>query len=263
MAAADVGPAAWAEVYRSPRGAALHLAVRCGWSLEDVQDRTKVEATLARCRTTRDDLLPRHLGLPWYRIIGAQAESGVTAAFSQLVRGGSLRGAALVIVDETSTGLEGRIYARLRRRKFRATTGPDEGIDTRGATWGPYCVYVPREAVDAISLASWQGVLLHEARHLTQLRNNPDLAEDFTAPDGGRSIYAGFCEACADDGLYTTPLYYARERMARLRAVMGPEAEPLIQRACAGYQDAYEALRFRYDQAAEAGAFDRLFVPRY
>lgn len=174
-----------------------------------------------------------------------------------------LRGTALIILSEDSTGLEGEIYARLRRRKFRATTGTDDGFDTREIPYCPNCILVPVEEVDALTVASWKRVFLHEARHLIQLRRNPDLARDFRS-SGRFTTYAAFCEACADDGLYTTPVYHARERMAALRVAIGEKNELLLARACQGDREAYQELVRLYEAQNEGGgAFADLFPPYY
>jgi hypothetical protein len=190
--------------------------------------------------------------------------TNVERAYREMVDAGNLDGITLVILSPASSGLEGKIYMHLRQRKFRATTGPDEGIDTRSLPCYPGCIFVPVEEVDALGVAGWKEVLQHEARHVEQLRNNPDLARDFVDASGGRSLYAGFCEACADDGLYTTPLYYARERMSRLREVLGVEREPLIERACKGDKAAYQQVSALYDQlAGDQETFAELFKPAY
>jgi hypothetical protein len=190
--------------------------------------------------------------------------SNVERAYQQMVKSGDLDAITLLILSPASSGLEGRIYAHLRLRKFRATTGPDEGIDTRSLACYPGCIFVPVEEVNALGVGGWMEVLQHEARHVEQLINNPDLARDFVDEHGGRSLYAGFCEACADDGIYTTPLYYARERMARLRDLLGAGREPLIQRACKGEKVAYQQVNTLYDQLiGKPGAFAELFRPAY
>ncbi len=196
-------------------------------------------------------------------VVHGPSSSNVARAFRSLAAAGEMDGIELVILTSRDDDLRGDIYRLLRRRKFRATTGPDEGIDTRSLSCYPGCIFVPGEEVDAISVSGWVDVLRHEARHVEQLRHNPEMAWDFVQ-NGRRTIYAGFCEACADDGLYTTPLYYARERMARLREVVGTENESLVQRACRGDRAAYETLRALFDRLVdEGGGFDVLFQPAY
>ena len=200
-----------------------------------------------------------------YRIAYGAGDSTAEQAFRLLVDEERLDSSIyLVILSDTSGGLEGQIYGVLRRRKFRATTGPDEGIDTRSLFCAPGCIFVPTEEKNALGIGGWQEVLLHEARHVEQLSNNPNMARDFVTADGGRSLYAGFCEACADDGLYTTPLYYAKERLEKLRSVVGPEREELVARACHGDKDAYRDLSALYNQlVGDPGAFGELFRPMY
>ncbi len=196
-----------------------------------------------------------------YRIINPTGGSRAEEAYRALVDEGPLSGVTLVLLDSNATGVEGTIYQSLRLRKFRATTGPDERIDTHSLPYCPACSFVPREEADAISVASWRGVLLHEARHVVQAINNPDMAADFAGPDGGFSVYAAFCEACADEGLNTTRMYRAAERMPALREAVGSDGVELVERACAGHKDAYIALRALYDRLEGEGAFDRLFKP--
>jgi len=94
------------------------------------------------------------------------------------------------------------------------------------------------------------------------LRNNPDLSEDFRNTGGRFTTYATFCEACADGGPFTTPLYHARERIAGLRDVVGIEYEGLIAGAREGHKQAYEKSLHTYDALTnKAGAFVDLVRP--
>lgn len=254
MWAAGEGPRATELWYRLRR---LGLAPEDLLPLEGAELGRNAQAVLAEISSAGE--LPAGSGTT----VHGPGGSNVARAFRSLAEAGEMDGIELVILTPRDDGLRGEIYRLLRRRKFRATTGPDEGIDTRSLSCYPGCIFVPVEEVDAISVAGWISVLRHEARHVEQLRHNPEMAWDFVQ-NGQRTVYAGFCEACADDGLYTTPVYYAEERMARLREVVGAENEPLVQRACRGDRAAYETLRALFDRLSdESGGFDTLFQPEY
>jgi len=254
MWATGEGPRATELWYRLRR---LGLATEDLLPLDGAEPSRNAQAALAEISGA--GALPAGSGA----IVHGPGGSNVARAFRRLADAGEMDGIELVILTPREGGLRGEIYRVLRRRKFRATTGPDEGIDTRSLSCYPGCIFVPVEEVDAISVSDWISVLRHEARHVAQLRHNPEMAWDFVQ-NGRRTVYAGFCEACADDGLYTTPLYYAEERMARLREVVGAENEPLVQRACGGDRAAYETLRALFDRLSdESGSFDTLFQPAY
>jgi hypothetical protein len=267
------GERIWTMIWRlgltepAPAGQLIRAARKAGLSPDDLYPYSDAyaEHTLPLLAA---ELLPYLPDLPnrteTYLINGGSGDTHVESAYRAMVDAGDLDAITLVILSPASSGLEGKIYAHLRLRKFRATTGPDEGIDTRSLSCYPGCIFVPVEEVNALGVGGWMEVLQHEARHVVQLINNPDLARDFVDAAGGRSLYAGFCEACADDGLYTTPLYYARERLARLREVLGAEREPLIQRACKGDKPAYQQVSMLFDQlAGKQGTFAELFRPAY
>src|SRR5207244_2429590 len=74
----------------------------------------------------------------------------------------------LIIVSDTSSGVEGNIYRDLLARNFRSSTGPDEGIDTHSLSCYPNCVFVPAPEVNALSVDGWVQVLRHEYRHMVQ-----------------------------------------------------------------------------------------------
>ena len=169
----------------------------------------------------------------------------------------------LVIVSNQSTGVEGEIYRDLRRRNFRSTTGPDEGIDMRGEFCYPDCVFVPLEAVNALSVEAWMDVLQHEYRHIVQVRNNPNMAQDFRDSNGMFTPYAAFAEACADYGLDVAPLYRAQERMDYLKNVVGADQQGLIELACRGHISAFQKLFDLYNEkVGRHSAFQDLF-PAY
>jgi hypothetical protein len=168
----------------------------------------------------------------------------------------------LVIVSSQSTGIEGEIYRDLRQRHFRTTTGPDEGVDTKGEFCYPNCVFVLSGEVNAISIDSWVRVLQHEYRHITQAKNNPSIAQDFRDPNGMFTPYAAFSEACADYGLNVAPVYHAQERIDRLKNVVGTDQQGLIDQACGGDKSAYQNLVDQYNQeVGQTFAFQELFPP--
>ncbi len=168
----------------------------------------------------------------------------------------------LVIVSAQSTGLEGEIYQDLIKRDFRATTGPDEGIDTHAEFCYPNCVFVQSQAVNAIGVNSWLGVLKHEYRHVMQATNNPTMAQDFRGADGDFTTYAAFSEACADYGLNVAPMYQAPRRIDTLKNALGAEQQGLIDQACNGDKSAYEKLEDAYNQkTGDSQRFVALFPP--
>lgn len=168
----------------------------------------------------------------------------------------------LIVVSSQSIGVEGDIYRDLRQRNFRTTTGPDEGIDTSTEVCYPNCVYVLVDELNAIGVNSWVRVLQHEYRHITQAKNNPNLARDFRDPNGTFTSYGAFMEACADYGLDVAPVYHAQERIDQLKSMLGIDQKSLIDQACGGDPLVYNSLRDQYDQAlGRADAFDRLFPP--
>lgn len=169
----------------------------------------------------------------------------------------------VVIVSESSVGIEGEIFRDLNRRRLRATTGPDEGIDTAAVSCHPDCVFVRADAVNEISVESWQNVLRHEQRHMVQARNNPQMAGEFRPTAGGMfTSYAAFLEACADEGIYVAEnIYHASERMPELRAALGAERQAQVGQACGGFRDAYESVVREYEVKEGEGAFVELFPP--
>ncbi len=193
-------------------------------------------------------------------VVNADGNSNVEQAHAQLQNDGNQ--VYLVIVSNQSTGLEHDIYQDLRERNIRATTGPDEGIDTHGEFCYPDCVFVPKEEVNAISVQAWADVLRHEFRHIVQAKNNPNLAKDFRSPNGQFTTDAAFSEACADYGLNVDLAYHAQERMDQLKRVLGSERQSLIDRACQGDKPAYQTLVDQYNQkSGYSGAFGDLFPP--
>jgi hypothetical protein len=169
----------------------------------------------------------------------------------------------LIIVSGQSTGVEGEIYRDLRQRGFRTTTGPDEGIDTSSEFCYPDCVFVLGDQVNAIGVNSYMRVLQHEYRHIVQVKNNPNMAQDFRDPGGMFTPYGAFSEACADYGLNVAPIYRAQQRIGQLKNVLGADRQGLIDQACAGDKSAYQDLVDQYNQkVGRATAFQELF-PRY
>lgn len=168
----------------------------------------------------------------------------------------------LIIVSPQSADVEGAIYRDLRQRFFRTTTGPDEGIDTSGEFCHPRCVFVLGDQANAISVNAYMRVLQHEYRHVVQATNNPNMARDFREANGVFTPYGAFSEACADYGLNVALVYRAAERIGRLKSVMGADGQALIDRACAGYESAYQDLVNQYNQKlGNTNAFGQLFPP--
>ena len=167
----------------------------------------------------------------------------------------------LIIVSSQSTGVEGDIYRDLRKRDFRATVGPDEGIDTHSEFCYPDCLFVPVEEVNAISADAWVLVLKHEYRHITQARNNSNMAKDFRDSNGMFTTYAAFSEACADYGLNVAPVYQAQSRMDQLESALGAGQQGVIDKACGGDKGAYQQVMQEYDQKVGSGGFAQLFPP--
>lgn len=169
----------------------------------------------------------------------------------------------LIVVSPGSTGLEGEIYQDLVKRNFRATTGPDEGFDTQSLECHPNCVFVPQDAVDALGVEGWTSVLRHEQRHMVQAANNPDLARAFRRTEESLfTTYAAFLEACADEGINVAEeTYHATERMRQVRDTLGAERKAELERACEGYEDAYQGIVGAYEAKAGTGAFAKLFPP--
>lgn len=193
-------------------------------------------------------------------VVNAIGDSNVEQADAQLQKSGSQFD--LIFVSTKSTGVQADIYRDLRQRNIRATTGPDEGIDTQGESCYPNCVFIPREEADAISVEAWIEVLRHEYRHIIQEKNNPDMARDFRNSQGLFTTYAAFSEACADYGIDVEPLYHAQERIDRLKQVLGAVRQGLLDRACDGDKLAYQTLLDQYNQSAGySGAFGDLFPP--
>jgi hypothetical protein len=159
----------------------------------------------------------------------------------------------LVIVSENSTGVELAVYQDLHQRMIRATAGPDEGVDIRSERCYPYCVFVPFDERNALSVEAWTLVLRHEYRHMLQASHNPNMASDFRAPGGGLfTTYAAFSEACADYGLNVSTLYHAQERIEQVKMVIGGGAQTLLDQACAGDKSAYDKLVQTYNQNRDA-----------
>ena len=246
-----------------------HLAGRAGMSIVDFDlSQDAIEENLPEIMFSLGDtfcggqLGPGSQRWFLYRIVRPIGGTSAEKAYMAMIDDALLDGVALIFLDADIVGTERRIYDSLTRRKFRATTGPDEGIDASDVPYCPRCIFVPSDDASVISVASWRGIFLHENRHLVQLAHNPSLADDFREDDGRFTTYAAFCEACADDGLFTTPIYHARERMAQLREMVGAENEALISRACRGDKAAYAMLEEVYDGLAKSpGAFADLFRP--
>ena len=169
----------------------------------------------------------------------------------------------LIVLSPESTGVEQEIYQDLIRRNLRATTGPDEGIDTSSLPCAPNCEFTPVQAVNEISVESWVNVLRHEQRHMVQAIHNPNLAQDFRDANGLFTTYAAFEEACADDGIYVGEfMYHASERMPRLKMVLGEGNVLTLSEACQGDKTAYENIVSAYEsRAGGAGSFAELFPP--
>lgn len=194
-------------------------------------------------------------------LVNGSKSTNVARAQAQLFQDG-LR-FYLIVVAHGSTGLEGEIYQDLVKRNFRATTGPDEGFDTQSLECHPNCVFVPQDAVDALGVEGWASVLRHEQRHMVQAANNPELARAFRRTEESLfTTYAAFLEACADDGINVAEeTYHATERMRQLRNTLGAEYKSEMERACEGYEDAYQGIVTAYEAKAGKGAFAKLFPP--
>lgn len=169
----------------------------------------------------------------------------------------------LRIVTSESKGVESDIYWDLTERNYRATTGPDEGIDTHGESCYPACLYVREQDVNALPIETWAEVLHHEWRHVEQARNNPQLARDFRGQDHMFTPYAAFMEACADYGINVEELYHAQERIDNLKAALGPSLSGTLNQACKGDHGAYQAIVSQYNsREGSSNAFTTLF-PQY
>jgi hypothetical protein len=169
----------------------------------------------------------------------------------------------LIIVSANSTGVELEIYQDMRQRMIRGTAGPDEGIDTRSQRCYPYCVFIPFEERNALSVDAWVLVLRHEYRHMVQAVHNPTMASDYRVAGGGFfTTYAAFSEACADYGLNVSTLYHAQERIDQLKAVVGAGMQALIDQACLGDTPSYDKLALAYNQnRGSEPEFAELFPP--
>lgn len=218
-------------------------------------------STPTRARTaTRPPPLPTG---PWTAaLLGGGTDSNVARAHARLWQDGLQL--AVLVVSPRSEGVQQEIYRDLVKRNLRATTGPDEGFDTRTVQCFPNCVFVPLEAVNSISVESWVNVLRHEQRHMVQAANNPDLAQAFR-PDHTKpfTTYAAFLEVCADDGIYVgEPFYHTLERMSRVRAALDVADLPLLKLACEGNPTAYNSVVNAYERKAGGpGSFASLFPP--
>ena len=169
----------------------------------------------------------------------------------------------LIIVSRASKGVELAIYRDLRIRRYRSTTGPDEGIDTHSLACYPACVFVPVQEINVLTVDRWAAVLRHEYRHVIQAANNPNLASDFRLANGVFTSYGLFSEVCADYGVYVAPGYGARWRMAALKARLGASRQWMIDQACAGIKPSYDSLVQTYNRIRRSSrAFAALF-PRY
>ncbi len=171
----------------------------------------------------------------------------------------------LYVVSSSSEDVFKVIYDDLRRRNFIATTGPDEGIDTRGVSGCPYCIFVPDYSVNSRSVASWERIIQHEAWHSLQVANNPDLAYHFRGESEGLNtrfgVYARFQECCAEVfGCQVAAGFYHPDNLRLLMNRM-PEQEDLILAACSGNRDAYFRLKDLYNDAQGDNAFQNLFPP--
>jgi hypothetical protein len=188
------------------------------------------------------------------------AETNAFAAAAQLKAGGE--DFEIVVLSDASTGIEAEIYENLLRRNYRATTGADEGFDVSGQPCWPRCIYLRRDALDAVPVESWVRVLKHESRHVLQAKNNPNLARDFRGADRVFTTYAAFMEACADDGIGVGPLYKAAERLGNLKLVLGAQYDTLVVPACIGERPAFDTLVEAYNRLAGVeDAFLELFPP--
>lgn len=194
-------------------------------------------------------------------LIGTTPDTNLAQAQARLL-GEGLRFYVNVLSPE-SVGVEQEIYQDLRRRNLRATTGPDEGIDTSALPCAPSCEFTPYQAVNEISVESWVNVLRHEQRHMVQAVHNPNLARDFRGANGLFTTYAAFEEGCADDGIYVgESIYHTSERMPKLKLVLGDGNALTLTQACQGDKTAYENIVRAYEsRAGGAGSFAELFPP--
>jgi hypothetical protein len=190
-----------------------------------------------------------------------QGSSTVEMAYARLQQ--EAMKTTLVIVSSASTGVEGDIYRDMRARIFRASTGPDEGIDTHSLSCYPNCVFVPVEEVNALTVDVWVLVLRHEYRHMVQASHNPNMSADYRGPDGRFTVYAAFSEACADFGLNVAPVYQAQVRMEQLRGVLGADQQPLIDQACQGDRPSYDKVVQMYNSAKSSDQAFALLYPTY
>ncbi len=203
--------------------------------------------------------VPSAAATPGY-VVNGTGHSNVEQAHASLLGEGYK--VYLILVSYRSTGVEGQIYRDLIARHFRSTTGPDEGIDTRGEFCYPNCVFVPVQDANVIGASGWVGVLRHEYRHITQAENNSNMAHDFRSPNGVFTSYAAFSEACADYGLNEALVYHAGYRINRLTSVLGIQQQTLIDAACSGNMSAYQNLVARYNQQlGNPRAFAQWFPP--
>jgi len=170
----------------------------------------------------------------------------------------------LNVVAPWSTGVALAIYRDLRLRRYRSTTGPDEGIDTHSLACYPGCVFVPYQEVNVLAVDRWVAVLQHEYRHVIQATHNPTMAADFrSGPTGLFTSYGLFSEVCADYGINVAPGYRAYTRMTGLKRVLGAGRQLLIDQACQGGKPSYDAMVYAYNQIRRSTrAFAYLF-PRY
>lgn len=193
--------------------------------------------------------------------LGSKRTTNVALASEQLFQEGLAF--SVIVVSPLSTGIQARIYDDLTKRHLRATSGPDEGIDTTSLKCHPNCVFIHYRALDEIGVESWKNVLRHEQRHMVQALHNPNLARDFRRPtDNLFTTYAAFMEACADDGIYVAePMYRSSVRMPELVKILGGESKTLLTRACLGYTDAYQEIVGAFELKGGSGSFANLFPP--
>jgi hypothetical protein len=204
---------------------------------------------------------PTLIPIPAGYLEGASRETSVARAQTELRSEGLVF--SVIVVSFTSEGLRYEIYQDLIRRNFRATTGPDEGIDTTPFECYPDCVFIRQDAVDTLPVESWKNVLRHEQRHMVQAANHPALAQAFRQTDSLFTTYAAFLEACADDGIFVAEnMYHASERMPMLREVLGAPNTYTLAQACQGKPPAYTEIVHLYEnRVGVPGAFAQLFPP--
>lgn len=195
-------------------------------------------------------------------LVNGDKASYVAQAQAELFREGSRF--YLIIVSSDSISVQAEIYTDMLKRFIRATTGPDEGIDTRELECHPYCVFVPEEAENVIGVASWKSVLKHEQRHMVQAANNPEMARAVRrSSDNVFTTYAAFLEACADDGIFVAEvIYHASVRMPLLKSVLGAHNNAILDRACQGFPDSFRRVAAIYELKQGKGSFMKLF-PEY